>query len=217
MVFKSIVGITWACLITISLNANAIPISVDWKSTGDGKITYDATSKLEWLDLTETTNRSYQDISTKFGTGMEFAGWRYAHVAEVKVLWTSFGGSGIYNGWRVDNNGLFDIIAPLMGDTYCSTWGSCTAGEGYSSGMTADVISPGFRFIGFIYDTLEDPLAASYDLFSTSGFRGERYPTVTVGSYLVRNAVVQASEPPIVILMASGIIAFWIVRRKSRI
>ena len=90
MVIKSIIGAACTCLLVVSFNANASIISVDWKVSDDNSITRDTTSGLDWLDLTETSNRSYNDVSTKFGAGEEFDGWRYANTDEISRFWDSF-------------------------------------------------------------------------------------------------------------------------------
>ncbi len=45
---------------------------------GAGSITIDTDTGLEWLDWTESTNRSYNDVSGQFGAGGDFEGWRHA-------------------------------------------------------------------------------------------------------------------------------------------
>lgn len=46
----------------------------------------DTDTGLEWLKLAPTIDRSYNDISSKFGAGEEFEGWRYATGAEFEEL-----------------------------------------------------------------------------------------------------------------------------------
>ena len=132
-------GALCACLTVVSFNASATIISVDWQTPGDNLITRDTDNSLEWLDLTVTTYRSYNDISSKLGSGQEFDGWRYASSAEVGGFFDAFGGnSDYYSGWSTENNGLFDALAPYWGDPYCVRFGS-TTGEGRSYAITSTV------------------------------------------------------------------------------
>jgi hypothetical protein len=50
-----------------------------------------STSGLDWLGVTFSVNRSYNDASSQFGVGGDFAGWRYAAGLEFNGLvghWT---------------------------------------------------------------------------------------------------------------------------------
>lgn len=81
--------------------------------------TTDTVSGLDWLDLTETSNRSYTDINAQLSVGGEFDGWRYASFADVTGFLDSFGGGGSYGGWAESNNGVVRDIAPLWADGWC--------------------------------------------------------------------------------------------------
>jgi hypothetical protein len=50
---------------------------------GTGAITYDTETGLEWLDVYLSTDLSCLDVSTQFGQGGEFEGFRYATHQEV--------------------------------------------------------------------------------------------------------------------------------------
>lgn len=56
-----------ACMIALPLTANAALVSLDWQTDGDNLITRDDYG-LEWLDLTVTANRSYNDICQNYFT-----------------------------------------------------------------------------------------------------------------------------------------------------
>lgn len=221
MNIKSIIGAICACLVVVSFNVNAIPTEADWKVAGDGLITYDANNGLEWLDISYTTSRSYNDISSLFDAGEEFGGWRYATTAEVSDLWTSFGGDGIYNGMSSSNNGLFEIIAPLMGDTKCIELG-CSIGMGHTLMLTA--FDPNNQFLNGNYwidvAKMEESegchdctYVSQHDLFDLSYSRFDfDSHSFEFGSALVRTATVP--EPPITLLIGSGLLLFGVTRRK---
>ena len=65
--------------------------------TDNGTYTTDTFSGLDWLDVTESTNRSYDDV---FGQlmGGDFDGWRYASAAEVATFWDNAGGTAPFEG-----------------------------------------------------------------------------------------------------------------------
>ena len=70
--------------ITLSLSANAAIVDM-------GNITRDTTTGLDWLDLTETANRTYLDVFSNFSVGGNLDGWRYASRLEVYELWSNIG------------------------------------------------------------------------------------------------------------------------------
>lgn len=81
-----------AVLFTALLSTNSIAaiISTDLYALGDNLLTQDSRSGLEWLDLTETNNMTFNEVSSELGTGGMFEGWRYATNEEVVSLWNNF-------------------------------------------------------------------------------------------------------------------------------
>ncbi len=69
---------------------------------GDGSITYDTATGFEWLDLTESLNKSFNDVSAQLGPGGAYEGFRHATKDEVLNL---FNGNGvtIYNAVCYDS------------------------------------------------------------------------------------------------------------------
>ena len=99
--------------LTLSLSANAAIVDM-------GNITRDTATGLDWLDLTETNGRSYNDISSKLGAGQEFDGWRYASVTEVQVLWSNLGMSNGTNESLLTSDviyGAFVSSVNIIGNT----------------------------------------------------------------------------------------------------
>lgn len=82
---------TLTILLLFSLVANASLVSMDWKSAGDGTLTYDDRSGLWWLDLTETAGMSYSQVSAQLSTGGLLEGWRYATITEAREIYAQFG------------------------------------------------------------------------------------------------------------------------------
>lgn len=80
--------------------ANAAVISHDWKTPGDGLLTYDDVNQREWLDLTQTSlaqfpgaNREakYQYVATQILPGGIFTGFQIAKSADLTQLAISAG------------------------------------------------------------------------------------------------------------------------------
>ena len=73
-----------ALLVALLVGAEAAAelIEIDLKAPGDGLVTRDTATGLDWLDLTETTFLSYADVLAGAG-GPTAAGWRHATGDEV--------------------------------------------------------------------------------------------------------------------------------------
>lgn len=72
-------------ILTVGI-AKAGLISCDWHTAGDGLLTYDDETGLEWLDVALTLNNSINEIESKLQSGKEYDGFRYATPVEFKQL-----------------------------------------------------------------------------------------------------------------------------------
>lgn len=203
--------------LVLSMNASAAIMNADWQIAGDNLITVDTDSGLEWLDITVTTSRSYNDVSSKLGSGEEFDGWRYATALEISGFWDAFGGDSThYDGWSVENNGLFETIAPYWGDAYCQNTG-CTPGDGYLFAIFGEARSENTQFRSKIFDDITDPNKATQDYFNLKSGWSE----VTETSFKTGHALVRVSDlvvvpvPAAVWLFSSGLIGLFVVARKK--
>lgn len=110
-----------------------------------GTITRDTDTGLDWLDLTETVGRSYDDVSSSFGLGQEFYGWRYATNTEVEDLFNqmfenfvptyangspgrSFLKEGGYSTIVEDTERFQDLFG-FSGEYYLDGYGSDSVGD----------------------------------------------------------------------------------------
>ena len=204
-----------ACLLLVSWNAHSSLVSEDWKTTGDNLITLDTITGLEWLDLTETRNISRDYVLTQFGSGGEFAGYRYATSAEVVDLWSNFGinlnASAPFGSTGVNSNLITatSILGNPMCDYVCS-WYPYGA-----LGFTSDHPSGD--------PTLYYELGSYYypDSNTTYYVRTGQVATSSSGNsgilshYLV---VAQVPVPPTLWLFGSGLLGlFGISRRKKAV
>lgn len=209
--------------LTLSLTANALIVDL-------GNITRDTISGLDWLDLTETNGRSYNDISGKLGTGQEFEGWRYATVVEVQALWKEF---GLINGvfdpiYESDltQYQAFIYAVTLLGNTF-NEWKP----EWYDYGA-----------VGITADTYEDPFSPDspnlyqygnglYHAIDTDSWDGDSYvyrSTILSDGANTRNGsyLVYQNSPPIFVppevpvpaaawLFGSALLGLAGIRRKK--
>ena len=78
-------------LLGLTASSNGDIIELDDPIFGPGSITRDTASGLDWLDLTETINRSANDVAANFGPGGDFEGFRFAMADEVFELFINAG------------------------------------------------------------------------------------------------------------------------------
>lgn len=88
---RSVVGLL-CMFIFLSFNATAAVISVDdTGGFGIDVLTRDTDQGLDFLDLTLSQGRSFNDVSGEFGIGGDFEGFRYATIDEFIQLANNFG------------------------------------------------------------------------------------------------------------------------------
>jgi hypothetical protein len=123
--------------VIVSSYTHAELVETDWKTAGDGLVTVDTVSGLEWLDLTASVNYDYNYVlgsfSSPFGTFND--GWRYASSAEVDTFFRNAGVFGYVDAPYIDNTDPTfvtnaNILLDLIGITY--TDANTIRAEGYT-------------------------------------------------------------------------------------
>jgi len=201
-----IILITTSLLISVE-RANAIPLFERdlINGSGDGLITLDTSTGLEWLDLTASTNRSYVDISTQFEAGGAYEGFRYATNDEVQMLFTI---AGISDDFTIANYIPAVELVSLLGSTSSNssqTWARGLSGTEYSSfSSTTHYWMP----------DIEIRSSGGTANADVNGFASLGYSAPSIGSWLVREASVP--EPSIILLLISGLFLQISIRRITR-
>ena len=108
MNFGKLASAATALVLSTSVNAALID---------NGIYTTDSRTGLNWLDLTESTNRSVNYVLSQLGNGGQFEGWAYATEGQVNGLFDSAGGTGPYIDWSVANDGIVSPLLDLWGAT----------------------------------------------------------------------------------------------------
>jgi hypothetical protein len=80
---------------------------------GPGSITLDTNTGFEWLDVTISADRSFDDVSGQFGAGGDFDGFRHATRGEIAALFENAGvrGAADYNAGVALQN-LLGVTTP---------------------------------------------------------------------------------------------------------
>ncbi len=184
----NLISIMIAVAALVAMNsATAALLERDWKVAGDGLITHDIDTGLEWLDLTETTNLTVATVTAQLGPGGDFEGFRYATAVEVGQLYTNAGLSGFATAVNTvlgDSNGVQSAAAlqALWGTTYPQPEFSQVTSGGF-----IDELVPG---TGFVYrlTSLTVRTGPTVTDFWSAGTRGSASGGASprVGSALVR-------------------------------
>lgn len=97
-------------------------VSEDWKDTGDNLITTDTASGLQWLDVTVTLRKSWDELSGQLGPGGAFEGWEYASGEQLNTLIKNATGKtieeGKTQGWSGVSEQNLEKLMNLLGVTY---------------------------------------------------------------------------------------------------
>ena len=214
--------VTWLLLgmCVISTSSNAVLIEQDLSVTGDGLITFDDSTQLQWLDLSVTSNWSYNDVTAELSVGGLFEGWRYATVSEFRHLASE---AGIYAPtFPADYYGIADDVIALLTLLDAPRFSPTASRQSYGTlGDTREDFSGSPDPYPFHDDLLAGFLGLSFDSAGTPiGFYDDlsyhidpTTPSVD-GNYLVRLNVT-VPEPSTVILLGIGLMFMVVAVRNN--
>ncbi len=202
--------------LTLCVSANAAIID-------HGAYTTDTATGLDWLDVTASQGRSYDDVAAQLGAGGDFEGWQFATTEQFITLLVNATGlatTEIANpyGYVLSNSDLTHDIVTLMGDTcadptctdpydirYTYGWLALPADghQGAGNGEVAII----FDYHDYINGIGTDPRTL-FGYGPDYPGDGRHSPTGTtnpgLGSFLVRTSVVPV--PAAAWLFGSGLI-----------
>jgi hypothetical protein len=229
-----LVAVSRALLVTLALSAtmlsaavaNAVVTDVDdatLPASPDGfNLTQDSVTGLEWLDLTVTAGRTWDDIvgndgTDELGTGGDFEGFRYATYTEVTgwsagpqvdSLFSNFGFNSTFS-----SIGTYPLVRDFMSHLSCFT--NCGT-YGFTQGIFEDDIDPlvlwyahveAFPSSGFDWGSL---IVATTGPFASRPVNGS---LSTTGHFLVRPLPEPGGSPA----LAAGLVMLaCLTRRRDR-
>ncbi len=207
--------------------------SVHAAIVNNGNYTTDTITGLDWLDVTASQGRSYDDVAGQFGSSGDFEGWEFATTEQFATLLVNATGlstTEITNpyGYVLSNSHITHDIVTLLGNTcvdstctnpyeirYTYGWVSLPADghQGVGNGEHAII----FDYHDYINGAGTDP-STLYGYGPDYPGDGRHSPTNTIspnlGSFLVRTSVVPI--PAAAWLFGSGLLGLIGFSRRKK-
>lgn len=170
--------------------------------------TTDTEGGLDWLDITSTVGRNYDEISSLMGYGEEFYGWRYAYGTEFQTMVNNFTGINntsfsAINYW--DSFVMQDLLN-MTGIAYQQVNGPQNIVY-QTIGILEDTNGNGDHMASYILHHMTETTKYGESRVE-QGYYSPSGNQPNMGAFLVRDiAVVPA--PPTLILMISGLLGIF--------
>jgi hypothetical protein len=203
---------------------NAILISADLNTTGDGLLTYDERTSLEWLDAPLSLNRSYNDLvgldgTDEFAIGGDFAGFRLASTGEVKSLFVDTLGIPLtdFAQWVPSSYDKALSLQLLMGTTSGGDFAEIRS-------ITSDVFSDNgidYHWQSFARICQNNVIAVCQNDINTANVNvngtliNDTRSSSTTGAWLVRQGVTSVPEPGVLVLLCIGLAGIGVFRKRT--
>ena len=197
-----------AILGILASSANAVLMSADFLSTGDGLLTVDSGTGLEWLDMTQTLNQSYNTLIAGYNGYTTTYGFRYATAAEVTTFFTNAGipviDQFVFDNYQAANVDPANALIALIG----------TGSPSFMDAIIADPADASSHRAAVIQGTPNLASATATFVCAQCGIWNDSATEPRIGSFLVRAGSSQVPVPATLALLALGVAGVGYRQRK---
>tara|TARA_R110001599_G_C12276626_1_gene662543 strand:+ start:4363 stop:4947 length:585 start_codon:yes stop_codon:yes gene_type:complete len=183
------------CLATVRANAGLLQ-NVNYLT--------DTNSGLDWLYLSETVDRSANDIQSSLQAGGDLYGWTLATFNDLTNLYDAAGGTGPYNNTGGHQTAYNALV---------TSWGAASdhnRGDEIWAHLSDASTYPSIQDSGVIF------YSSGYSRFSTAfSLSSSQYNSIGHALYRT-SSFIEVSEPGSLALLGLGVIGLGYVRKKNQ-
>ena len=209
----AVIGI--ATIVTAIDCADAALLSVNDSVFGANSVTLDTNTGLEWLDVDRSIGRAAIDVSSQFGVGGDFEGWRYADRSEVHTLFVN---GNVRTGIERNGSEVINFSAAHAFMDLLSTTIEIGITRSLHGLFDSTALIPGTVGFAQISATTTPNTGTISSIFGTG--LPLSFFTSDFGSLLVRASDPQQGgdvpEPAALTLVAGGLLGFGMLHRRRK-
>ncbi len=204
--FSVILGVLALGLAILPSTAQATLSERDLFTAGDGLITFDSDTNLEWLDLTQTQNTAYNTVLGS--TFVVDLGFTFADVNDVTALFDNAGAAnqnGVFTtGQLADAQNLIDLLGCTL---FCGSTAPTAEGFADFDPFSTTTVSRSFVQVN---------LNTNSGRFQNPGLTAVKgQSNANGGSFLIRSAT-PIPEPATMLLFGIGLASMAGISRRSK-